>query len=68
MLLQLAGEMERLSSAIERRGGQVPSRAIPYVYGFFDLADALLLQEVNSTTGSDRQCGGWVVNPSTEDE
>jgi predicted nucleotidyltransferase len=45
MLREIAREMEQLTNAIELIGGQVPSRAIPYVYDFFDLADALLQQE-----------------------
>jgi predicted nucleotidyltransferase len=47
MLREIAQEMEQLTSAIELIGGQVPSRAIPYVYDFFDLADALIQQEEN---------------------
>lgn len=42
MLRGIAQEMEQLTSAIELIGGQVPSRAIPYVYAFFGLADALI--------------------------
>ena len=45
MLREIVREMEQLTNAIELIGGQVPSRAIPYVYDFFDLADALLQQE-----------------------
>ena len=40
--------MEQLTNAIERSGGQVPSRAIPYVYDFFDLADALFSKNKQS--------------------
>ena len=47
MLRQIAREMEHLTNAIELIGGQVPSRAIPHVYDFFDLADALLQQRRN---------------------
>jgi predicted nucleotidyltransferase len=47
MLREIAHEMEQLTSAIELIGGQVPSRAIPYVYNFFDLADTLIQQEEN---------------------
>jgi hypothetical protein len=47
MLRALAHKMKQLTSAIELIGGQVPSRAIPYVYDFFDLADALIQQEEN---------------------
>jgi hypothetical protein len=53
MLRTIAQEMEQLTSAIELIGGQVPSQAIPYVYTFFDLADALIQQEENRATGSD---------------
>ena len=52
MLREIAREMEQLTTAIKLIGGQVPSRAIPYVYDFFDLADAILQQEVKSTTGN----------------
>jgi predicted nucleotidyltransferase len=45
MLRAIAQEMEQLTSAIELIGGHVPSRAIPYVFDFFDLADALIQQE-----------------------
>jgi hypothetical protein len=45
MLRELASEMEQLTSEIELIGGQVPSRAIPYVCDFYDLADALIQQE-----------------------
>jgi hypothetical protein len=48
MLREIAHEMEQLTSAIEMIGGHVPSPAIPYVYDFFDLADALIQQEENS--------------------
>jgi predicted nucleotidyltransferase len=58
MLRELAREMERFSIAIKRIGGLVPSRAIPYVYDIFDLDDALLLQEVKSTTESDHKSDG----------
>ena len=47
MLREIAHEMEQLTGAIELIGGQVPSRAIPYVYNFFDLADALVQQKEN---------------------
>ncbi len=47
MLREIAQEMEQLTSAIGMVGGQVPSRAIPYVYDLFDLADALIEQEEN---------------------
>lgn len=47
MLREIAQEMEQLTSAIEMIGGKVLSRAIPYVYDFFDLADALIEQEEN---------------------
>jgi hypothetical protein len=40
--------MQQLTSAIEMIGGHVPSPVIPYVYDFFDLADALIQQEENS--------------------
>ena len=52
MLREIAREMEHLTDAIELIGGQVPTQTIPYVYDFFDLADAILQQEVKSTTGS----------------
>ena len=52
MLREIAREMEHLTNAIELIGGQIPSRAIPHAYDFFDLADAILQQEVKSTTGS----------------
>ena len=58
MLRAIAQEMEQLSSAIELIGGQVPSRAIPYVFDFFDLADALIQQEEKRATGSDRRSDG----------
>jgi hypothetical protein len=44
--------------SIELIGGQVPSRAIPYVFDFFDLADALIQQEEKRATGSDRRSDG----------
>jgi predicted nucleotidyltransferase len=47
MLREIAHEMEQLTSSIEMIGGQVPSLVIPYVYDFFDLADALIQQEEN---------------------
>jgi predicted nucleotidyltransferase len=47
MLREIAQEMEQLTSAIGMVGGQVPSRVIPYVYDFFDLADAIIEQEEN---------------------
>jgi hypothetical protein len=55
MLREIAQEMEQLTSAIELIGGQVPSRVIPYVYDFFDLADALIQQEENRAAGSERR-------------
>ncbi len=55
MLRAVAQEMEQLTSAIELIGGQVPSRAIPYVFDFFDLADALIQQEEKRAAGSDRR-------------
>jgi predicted nucleotidyltransferase len=58
MLRAFAQEMEQLTSAIELIGGQVPSRAIPYVFDFFDLADALIQQEEKRATGSDRRSDG----------
>lgn len=58
MLRKIAQEMEQLTSAIELIGGQVPSQAIPYVYSFFDLADALIQHEQNSATDSDRRSDG----------
>jgi len=45
MLRAIAQEMAQLASAIELIGGQVPSGAIPYVYSFFDLADAVIQKE-----------------------
>jgi predicted nucleotidyltransferase len=42
MLRETAQAMERLTPEIEAGGGHVQSAAIPYVYNFFDLADALL--------------------------
>jgi hypothetical protein len=47
MLREIAQEMEQLKNVIEMIGGQVPSPAIPYVYDFFNLADALIQQEEN---------------------
>lgn len=44
MLRETAQVMEQLTPAIEAIGGHVPSSAIPYVYDFFDLADALIQQ------------------------
>jgi hypothetical protein len=67
MLREIAREMEQLTNAIERIGGQVPSQAIPYVYDFFDLADALLQQEVKSTTGSVSKGDRWVWYPSSDE-
>jgi hypothetical protein len=58
MLRSIAQEMEQLTSAIELIGGQVPSRAIPYVFDFFDLADALIQQEEKRAAGSDRRSHG----------
>lgn len=58
MLREIAHEMEQLTSAIELIGGQVPSRAIPYVYNFFDLADAFIQQEERRASGSDRSNDG----------
>ena len=55
MLREIAREMEHLTNAIERIGGQVPSQAIPYVYDFFDLADALLQQEETEQVTSYRR-------------
>jgi hypothetical protein len=68
MLREIAWEMEQLTNAIERIGGQAPSQAIPYVYDFFDLADALLQQEVKSTTGSVSKGDRWVWYPSSDNE
>ena len=42
MLRAMAQDMEQLTSAIELIGGKVPSEAIPHVYAFFDLADAII--------------------------
>lgn len=50
MLRAIAQEMEQLTGAIEQIGGRVPSQAIPFVYSFFDLADALIQQEEKSAT------------------
>lgn len=47
MLRATAQEMEQLTPAIEAIGGQVQSVAIPYVYDFFDLADAMLTEQEN---------------------
>ncbi len=58
MLRAIAQEMEQLTSAIELIGGQVPSRAIPNVFDFFDLADALNQQEEKRAAGSDRRSDG----------
>jgi hypothetical protein len=58
MLREIAQEMGQLTSAIEKIGGQIPSRAIPYVYDFFDLADALIQQEEKRAAGSDRKSDG----------
>jgi len=48
MLRATAQEMEQLTNAIELIGGEVPSQAIPHVYAFFDLAEALIHQEHSS--------------------
>jgi predicted nucleotidyltransferase len=45
MLRETAQEMEHLTPEIEAIGGQVQSGAIPSVYDFFDLADALLTEQ-----------------------
>lgn len=45
MLRETAQAMEHLTPEIEAIGGHVQSIAIPYVYDFFDLADALLTQQ-----------------------
>jgi predicted nucleotidyltransferase len=45
MLRETAQEMEHLTPEIEAVGGHVQSRAIPSVYDFFDLADALLTEQ-----------------------
>lgn len=58
MLRAVAQEMEQLTSTIELIGGQVPSRAIPYVFDFFDLADALIQQEEKRAAGSDCRSEG----------
>lgn len=58
MLRKIAQEMEQLTSEIELIGGQVPSQVIPYVYSFFDLADALIQQEQNSAADRDRMSDG----------
>jgi predicted nucleotidyltransferase len=47
MLREIAQEMEHLTPAIEAIGGLVPSTAIPSIYDFFALANALLQQEEN---------------------
>jgi len=45
MLREIAQEMEQLTPAVEAIGGLVPSAAIPSIYDFFALADALLQAE-----------------------
>jgi predicted nucleotidyltransferase len=45
MLRETAQEMEHLTPEIEAVGGQVQSGAVPSVYNFFDLADALLMEQ-----------------------
>ena len=47
MLRSIAHEMEQLTPAIEAIGGLVPSAAIPAIYDFFALADALLQSAVD---------------------
>jgi hypothetical protein len=51
ILRKIAQEMEQLTGVIEQIGGQVLSQAIPYVYSLFNLADALIQQGHNHTTG-----------------
>jgi predicted nucleotidyltransferase len=58
MLRGIAQEMEQLTNAIEMIGGQVPSRAIPFVFDFFDLADALIQQEENRASSCDCRSDG----------
>ena len=59
MLRAIAQEMEHLTSTIELIGGHVPSRAIPYVFDFLDLADTLIQQEEEKrAAGSDRRSDG----------
>lgn len=45
MLRELAHEMEQLTPQVEALGGNVQTEAIPYVYSFFDLADAMLQEK-----------------------
>jgi len=45
MLRELAHDMEELTSHIEALGGSVQVEAIPYIYDFFDLVEAILLEE-----------------------
>jgi predicted nucleotidyltransferase len=47
MLRETARDMEGLTPEIEAAGGHVQAAAIPYVYDFFDLADAMLTQQEN---------------------
>jgi len=47
MLRATAQEMEQLTPAIEAIGGRVHSAALPYIYDFFDLADAMLTEREN---------------------
>jgi predicted nucleotidyltransferase len=68
MLREIAREMEQLTNEIELIGGQVPTQAIPYVYEFFDLADALLQQEYTEQVSSDRRRDDWVWYPLSNNE
>lgn len=45
MLRELAHDMEELTSHIEALGGSVQVEAMPYIYDFFDLAEAMLREE-----------------------
>lgn len=55
MLREIAREMEKLTSNIEAIGGNVQRKAIPHVYAFFELADAIIQQEGADSTQAERQ-------------
>jgi predicted nucleotidyltransferase len=55
MLREIAREMEKLTSNIEAIGGSVQQKAIPHVYAFFELADAIIQQEEADSAQAERQ-------------
>jgi hypothetical protein len=52
VLRAMAREMAALSPQVEALGVSVQSGVIPYVYDFFDLADAMLTEGIRADGGS----------------